>query len=285
MPRAFLLAFRWGRRSKNGKARTIVVHAEASPIIAVGKRCVVILTPRHAKSAQGLRHSAHASSQNNTLWVTRSSLINSDPTVALLPARLTPAPRPTPLPLTSHALKMPETPALHKPQVTALSKKEGTRQETGVVHENAKRQPHKKRKKTCPLPFFSSWFEKIISILKNQQHLSLRSLAKDVRVTSVRDGQHRYAEVLPARGAKVGVGPGVVVHGALGEHGKVLNLRLAQGGAVVRDENHLGAGATHRLDGGLVAQGSLARLHDQLKPSVHRLDGLLLLSSWGQVVS
>lgn len=112
--------------------------------------------------------------------------------------------------------------------------------------------------------------------------LSLSALAKDVRVPGVRDRQHRYAEVLSAGGAEVGVGAGVVVHGALGKHGKVLNLRLAQGRAVAGDEHHLGAGAAHRLDGRLVSQRGLSGLHHQLEPGVHRLDGLLLLEKINQ---
>ena len=69
-----------------------------------------------------------------------------------------------------------------------------------------------------------------------------------------------------------------MVHGALGKHSEVLDLGLAERRAVVGDENHLGAGAAHRLYGRLVPQRSLSGLHHQLEPGVHRLDGLLLVS-------
>ena len=73
-----------------------------------------------------------------------------------------------------------------------------------------------------------------------------------------------------------------MVHGALGKHSEVLDLGLAERRAVVGDENHLGAGAAHRLYGRLVPQRSLSGLHHQLEPGVHRLDGLLLVSREAQ---
>lgn len=102
-------------------------------------------------------------------------------------------------------------------------------------------------------------------------------MAEDVRVSGVGDRQDRHTEVLSASRAEVGVGARVVVDRALGEHREVLDLRLAEGRAVVGDEHHLRAGAAHGLDGGLVSEGGLAGLHHQLQPSVHALDGLLLL--------
>eukprot|EP00302_Diacronema_sp_CCMP2436_P046092 CAMPEP_0180093652 /NCGR_PEP_ID=MMETSP0985-20121206/25184_1 /TAXON_ID=483367 /ORGANISM="non described non described, Strain CCMP 2436" /LENGTH=158 /DNA_ID=CAMNT_0022028745 /DNA_START=59 /DNA_END=536 /DNA_ORIENTATION=+ len=63
---------------------------------------------------------------------------------------------------------------------------------------------------------------------------------EDLRVALVRDGERRAAEHLAARGAERDVGAGVVVDGALGKHGVVLDLRLADGGAVVRDHDELG---------------------------------------------
>ena len=47
-------------------------------------------------------------------------------------------------------------------------------------------------------------------------------------------------EQLSCRSAEGDVGAGEVVHGRLGEHGIVLELRLAQWGAVTRDQHKLG---------------------------------------------
>lgn len=76
-----------------------------------------------------------------------------------------------------------------------------------------------------------------------------------------------------------------MVHSALRKHSVVLNLRLPQGRTVVGDQHHLRAGTAHRLDGGLVAEGCLTRLHHQLKPGVHGLNGLLLLVTRKRKVS
>lgn len=63
---------------------------------------------------------------------------------------------------------------------------------------------------------------------------------KNIRVTSVGDGDGRHTEVLTATGTEVDAVALVVVHGGLGEHGVVLNLGLSQRRAVVGDENELG---------------------------------------------
>lgn len=63
--------------------------------------------------------------------------------------------------------------------------------------------------------------------------------AKNIRVTSVGDGDSGHAEVLTAASAEVDAVALVVVHGGLGEHSVVLNLGLSQGRAVVGHENEL----------------------------------------------
>lgn len=72
-------------------------------------------------------------------------------------------------------------------------------------------------------------------------HLSFLVLesTKNIRVTSVGDGDGGHAEVLTAASAEVDAVALVVVHGGLGEHSVVLNLGLSQGRAVVGHENEL----------------------------------------------
>ncbi len=64
---------------------------------------------------------------------------------------------------------------------------------------------------------------------------------------------------------------GVVVNVGLGKHSVILDLRLAEGGAVVADNDKLRLARSQGLEGGLVAEGVLARLHHQRKA---RVDGL-----------
>ena len=63
--------------------------------------------------------------------------------------------------------------------------------------------------------------------------------AKNIRVTSVGDGDGGHAEVLTATRTQVDAVALVVVHGGLGEHSVVLNLGLSQRRAVVGHENEL----------------------------------------------
>jgi hypothetical protein len=49
-----------------------------------------------------------------------------------------------------------------------------------------------------------------------------------------------------------------VVDGALGEHGVVLELGLAEGRGVAGDENQLGLAHAELLEGGLVAEDDCA---------------------------
>ena len=73
-------------------------------------------------------------------------------------------------------------------------------------------------------------------------HLSSLVLesTKNIRVTSVSNGDGRHTEVLTATSAEVDAVTLVVVHSGLGEHGVVLNLRLSQRRAVVGNEDELG---------------------------------------------
>jgi len=58
------------------------------------------------------------------------------------------------------------------------------------------------------------------------------------------------------------------VDGTLSQHGVVLDLTLAQSRGVVGDDDHLGLAGAEGLDGGLVTEGGLTRLHDQLDLAV-----------------
>lgn len=104
---------------------------------------------------------------------------------------------------------------------------------------------------------------------------------QNVRVTGVDDGNDRAVEELPARRAELGVVATVVMDLRLGEHGQVLHFRLAKGGAIRRDEDHLRLAGAQALQAGLVTEDGLAGLHDELETGVHRLGVLLLLSSVG----
>jgi hypothetical protein len=76
------------------------------------------------------------------------------------------------------------------------------------------------------------------------------------------------------RGSRIvrkGLTSSVVVHVGLRKHSVVLDLRLAQGRAVVADDHELGLARSQRLECGLVAQGVLARLHHKREA---RVDGL-----------
>lgn len=52
-----------------------------------------------------------------------------------------------------------------------------------------------------------------------------------------------------------------VVDGGLGQHGVVLELRLAQRGGVAGNDDELGLASTEGLESRLVAQSDLSRLH------------------------
>lgn len=68
------------------------------------------------------------------------------------------------------------------------------------------------------------------------------------------------------------------MHARLREHGVVLDLGLAHGRAVVRDDDELALAAAEALEGSLEAEGVLAGLHDERQPGVDVLLGLFLLN-------
>ena len=68
----------------------------------------------------------------------------------------------------------------------------------------------------------------------------------------------------------------VVVHARLRKHRVVLDLRLAHGRAVVRDDHELALAAAQALERRLEAEGVLARLDDERQPGVDVLLGLFL---------
>jgi len=119
---------------------------------------------------------------------------------------------------------------------------------------------------------------KPISVSFQNPLLYLLLAGKDVGVTGIDDGEDGAVVELTAGGTKVGVVTRVVVDGGLGKHGKVLDLGLAERGAVRGDEDHLGPALAEGLGGGLVAEDGLAGLHDQLEAGVHVLHVLLLCS-------
>lgn len=80
---------------------------------------------------------------------------------------------------------------------------------------------------------------------------------------------------LTAGSTKVDIVASVVVDTSLGQHSVVLNLRLADRGAVVGDDDQFGLAAAESLESGLVAQSVLARLHDQSQSGVDVLRILL----------
>merc|ERR1711983_527908 len=97
----------------------------------------------------------------------------------------------------------------------------------------------------------------------------------DVRVPGVSDGEGAHTEVLSTRGSQLIVVTGVVVDSSLGQHGVVLNLRLAEGRSVVGDDDQLALAVPQGLEGLLVSQDILARLHHQSQTGVYGLIGLL----------
>ena len=63
----------------------------------------------------------------------------------------------------------------------------------------------------------------------------------DIKLTNgIRADVMDLPEVLSAGGTELDVGAGVVVNTSLGQHGVVLNLRLAKRRAVTRDDDQLG---------------------------------------------
>ena len=94
--------------------------------------------------------------------------------------------------------------------------------------------------------------------------ISIKSyLFGDVGVTGVSDGEGGGAEVLTAGGTEIQVGAVVVVDGGLGEHAVVFEFGLADGVAVVGDNNDLSATGTEGSHSLVEAEDVLAGLHDE----------------------
>merc|ERR1719175_73419 len=105
--------------------------------------------------------------------------------------------------------------------------------------------------------------------------LGSRHRPDDVAVSRVGDGEGADPEVLAACSAKLVVVAGIVVDTSLGQHGIVLDLRLAEWWCVVGNDHQLGLSTPQGFQGLLVAEHVLARLHDQGQPRVDGLVGLL----------
>ncbi|KAF8382023.1 hypothetical protein PRIPAC_71165, partial [Pristionchus pacificus] len=84
-------------------------------------------------------------------------------------------------------------------------------------------------------------------------------------------------EELSASGSELDVVAVVVVDSSLSEHGVVLDLRLSEGGGVAGDDDQLGLSTAEGLEGLLVSEAVLSRLHDHGKSGVDVLRRLLLL--------
>ena len=70
---------------------------------------------------------------------------------------------------------------------------------------------------------------------------------------------------------------GEVVNGSLGQHGVVLQLRLAERGGVAGDDDKLGLARAQRLNGRLGTQGDLTGLHHQSEPGVDLICSVSIL--------
>jgi hypothetical protein len=102
---------------------------------------------------------------------------------------------------------------------------------------------------------------------------------QDIRVTSIKDTHDGAVEELSAGSSQGSIVTRVVVNLALGKHGHVFDLRLAQMRAVGGDNDQLRLLLAKRFDRCLVSQDSLSGLHDHLQATVHRVLLLLLRSS------
>jgi hypothetical protein len=97
---------------------------------------------------------------------------------------------------------------------------------------------------------------------------------EDVRVTSVLDGHDANAVESAAGGAELDVVAVPVEDLGAAEDGEVLQLSLADGGAVVGDYQELGGSVSELLEGDLVADLGLAGPNGQIE---------LLLEVFGDV--
>merc|ERR1712045_158626 len=97
----------------------------------------------------------------------------------------------------------------------------------------------------------------------------------DVGISGVGDREGAHTEVFSAGGSQLNVVPDVVVDSGLGQHGVVLDLRLPEGRSVVGNNDELGLAQPEAVEGLLVAQEALARLHDKGETRVDALIALL----------
>ena len=97
----------------------------------------------------------------------------------------------------------------------------------------------------------------------------------DVAVPRVGDGEGADPEVLAAGGAQLIVVACVVVDTGLGQHGVVLDLRLAERRRVVGNDHQLALAVPQGFESLLVAEAILARLHHERQPGVDGFIGLL----------
>lgn len=109
--------------------------------------------------------------------------------------------------------------------------------------------------------------------------LTIRALCDGACVKNLPD-----AEELTGSSTESNVGALVVVDRSLGKHGVVLDLGLAQGRGVGRDENELSLASAHVLESALKAESDLTRLDNKLELGVDVvLRRLLSLGCHGSV--
>jgi len=104
--------------------------------------------------------------------------------------------------------------------------------------------------------------------------LSTRHGSDDVRVSGVGDGESTNSEVLSTSCSKHIVVSSIVVDSSLGQHGVVLNLRLAERWGVVGDDHQLALAIPQGLEGLLVAKDVLASAFSGMitSPSLQTLE-------------
>lgn len=114
----------------------------------------------------------------------------------------------------------------------------------------------------------------------NASRLGTFLLLEQVTVSGILDGHDTDSVELTSGSTEVDIGTVVMVDIGLGEHGVILDLRLAEGRAVFGDQDELGLARSELLEGLLVTEGELARLNNKLELGVDRLGvlgGLALL--------
>lgn len=111
---------------------------------------------------------------------------------------------------------------------------------------------------------------------------NLCSLAReDIGVTSIQNSHGGTSEELTASSTELNVVTGEVVNLSLGQHGVVLELRLAERRGVSGNDDELGLSRSELLESRLVSEGDLSGLHNKCQTTVDGVGGLLsLLSCW-----